>query len=84
MAAASKAYTTDDGKTSVKQDSSTASQMIAATTESPGKLLFKVSKIYTKPKLNRGPLAYWLTRQTVVLYTGLWIPVRSNSFSPCS
>jgi len=35
MAAASKAYTTDDGKTSVKQDSSSASQMIAATTESP-------------------------------------------------
>ena len=35
MAAASKAYTTDDGKTSVKQDSSSASQMIAAATESP-------------------------------------------------
>jgi len=38
MAAASKAYTTDDGKTSVKQDSSSASQLIAATTESPGEL----------------------------------------------
>lgn len=35
MAAASKAYTTDDGKTSVKQDSQDASQMIAASTQSP-------------------------------------------------
>jgi len=35
MAAASKAYTTDDGKTSVKQDSQEASQMIAASTASP-------------------------------------------------
>merc|ERR1712018_668589 len=34
MAAASKAYTTDDGKTSVKQDSSSASQMIATSTKS--------------------------------------------------
>jgi HSP20 family molecular chaperone IbpA len=34
MAAASKAYTTDDGKTSVKQDSQSASQMIAASTKS--------------------------------------------------
>jgi len=35
MAAASKAYTTDDGKTAVKQDSQEASQMIAASTQSP-------------------------------------------------
>jgi len=35
MAAASKAYTTDDGKTSVKQDSAESSQMIAASTQSP-------------------------------------------------
>ena len=35
MAAASKAYTTDDGKTSVKQDSQDASQMIATSTQSP-------------------------------------------------
>jgi len=35
MAAASKAYTTDDGKTAVKQDSQEASQMIAASTVSP-------------------------------------------------
>merc|ERR1712012_1099168 len=34
MAAASKAYTTDDGKTSVKQDPSSASQMIATSTKS--------------------------------------------------
>jgi len=34
MAAASKAYTTDDGKTAVKQDSSSASQMIATSTKS--------------------------------------------------
>ena len=34
MAAASKAYTTDDGRTSVKQDSSSASQMIATSTKS--------------------------------------------------
>jgi HSP20 family molecular chaperone IbpA len=34
MAAASKAYTTDDGKTSVKQDSSSASQLIATSTKS--------------------------------------------------
>merc|ERR1711963_1259460 len=34
MAAASKAYTTDDGKTSVKRDSSSASQMIATSTKS--------------------------------------------------
>ena len=33
MAAASKAYTTDDGKTSVKQDSAESSQMIAASTQ---------------------------------------------------
>eukprot|EP00095_Tigriopus_kingsejongensis_P005204 snap_masked-scaffold408_size180710-processed-gene-0.7 protein:Tk05204 transcript:snap_masked-scaffold408_size180710-processed-gene-0.7-mRNA-1 annotation:"protein lethal2essential for life" len=35
MAANSKAYTTDDGRTAVKEDSSANSQMIAATTESP-------------------------------------------------
>merc|ERR1712121_593535 len=35
MAAAPKAYTTDDGKTSVKQDSAESSQMIAASTQSP-------------------------------------------------
>jgi len=35
MAAKSKAYTTDDGKTAVKEDSSASSQVIAATTESP-------------------------------------------------
>merc|ERR1711963_1068104 len=35
MAAASKAYTPDDGKTSVKQDSAESSQMIAASTQSP-------------------------------------------------
>jgi HSP20 family molecular chaperone IbpA len=34
MAAASKAYTTDDGKTAVKQDSSSASQLIATSTKS--------------------------------------------------
>jgi len=34
MSAASKAYTTDDGKTAVKQDSSSASQMIATSTKS--------------------------------------------------
>jgi len=34
MASASKAYTTDDGKTAVKQDSSSASQMIATSTKS--------------------------------------------------
>ena len=34
MAAASKAYTTDDGKTSVKQDSNQASQQIATSTVS--------------------------------------------------
>jgi len=34
MSAASRAYTTDDGKTSVKQDSSSASQMIATSTKS--------------------------------------------------
>jgi len=34
MAAASRAYTTDDGKTSVKQDSNSASQMIATSTKS--------------------------------------------------
>merc|ERR1711976_725473 len=34
VAAASKAYTTDDGKTSVKQDSSSASQMIATSPKS--------------------------------------------------
>ena len=34
MAAASRAYTTDDGKTAVKQDSSLASQMIATSTKS--------------------------------------------------
>merc|ERR1712156_523857 len=33
-AAASKAYTTDDGKTAVKQDSSSASQLIATSTKS--------------------------------------------------
>lgn len=35
MAAASKAYTTDDGKTAVKQDSQESSQMIATSTQSP-------------------------------------------------
>jgi len=35
MAAKSKAYTTDDGKTSVSEKSQASSQMIAATTESP-------------------------------------------------
>jgi len=34
MSAASKAFTTDDGKTAVKQDSSSASQMIATSTKS--------------------------------------------------
>merc|ERR1712095_103024 len=34
MAAASRAYTTDDGKTAVKQDSSSASQMVATSTKS--------------------------------------------------
>ncbi len=34
MAAASKAYTTDDGRTSVKQDSQSAQQMIATSTKS--------------------------------------------------
>jgi len=34
MAAASRAYTTDDGKTAVKQDSSSANQMIATSTKS--------------------------------------------------
>jgi len=34
MSAASRAYTTDDGKTAVKQDSSSASQMIATSTKS--------------------------------------------------
>merc|ERR1712072_1663838 len=34
MSAASKPYTTDDGKTAVKQDSSSASQMIATSTKS--------------------------------------------------
>jgi hypothetical protein len=35
MAAKSKAFTTDDGKTNVKEDSQASSQVIAATTESP-------------------------------------------------
>ena len=35
MAAASKAYTTDDGKTAVKQDSQQSSQQIATSTVSP-------------------------------------------------